>query len=307
MRQGCKARTMADCFFQLPLAYACAKVNLTLHITGRRADGYHLLESLVAFASPDSEACDQLTLSPGLETKFSVSGTMATTLNTADNLVTKAANMFMLHFPQAVSGHFQLTKVLPVSAGIGGGSADAAAALRLLANLNKIQKTDPRLQEIARELGADVLMCLMEESRFVKGIGDDLGPVLKGVSLPVVLINPGIPVSTPDVFRRAAFLENTMYPEHQHPSYPDSFTQQALIDFLRQSRNDLEPAAMVMAPVIRDVIDVLYENSTCLLARMSGSGATVFGVFPTLESASCAARGIQTAHPQWWVVPTMLQ
>src|SRR5689334_19493216 len=175
---------------------ACAKVNLTLRVNGRRADGYHDLESVVAFA----DCADQLTLSPGPDLGLTMSGPLAQACgDTSDNLVIKAARLLGERVPGMKAGSFALDKVLPVAAGIGGGSADAAAALRLLAQLNGVALDDPRVIEVARLTGADVPVCVQSAGCVMTGVGETLQP-LRLPTMPCVMINPGVPVATRDVF-----------------------------------------------------------------------------------------------------------
>jgi 4-diphosphocytidyl-2-C-methyl-D-erythritol kinase len=287
---------------------APAKINLTLAVRGRRADGYHLLESLVAFASVG----DELSHSAAHVSALTIKGPQAAGLVAdADNLVLRAARHLQTLLPGLRSGHFSLLKRLPVASGIGGGSADAAAALRLLARLNGLGLDDPAMQQAARQTGADVPVCLGGKARIMAGIGDVLGPPLILPRLNAVLVNPGIAVATGDVFT-ALGLQPGRTEASQPPSIqdlPPSALQNAagLIAWLATRGNDLERPALKIAPVIATVLDELRKAPGCRLARMSGSGATCFGLFDECDTAARAARSIASRHKNWWVKPTILR
>jgi 4-diphosphocytidyl-2-C-methyl-D-erythritol kinase len=279
-----------------------AKVNLTLRVIGRRVDGYHELESMVAFA----DCADRLTLTPGSTLDLTMSGPLAEACGeTSDNLVLKAAHLLRDRVPGLKTGHFTLDKVLPVAAGIGGGSADAAAALRLLAQANGLTAGDARLIEVAQLTGADVPVCLGSHACVMTGVGEALLP-LSLPELPCVLVNPRVPVATRDVFNALGLrngellvgatdvMRATAWPE-QGASVED------WVEVLAASSNDLEAPAMRLQPVIGEVIAALNATDGAWLARMSGSGATCFAIFETAAEAQAAAQKIQLDHPPWWV------
>lgn len=277
---------------------APAKINLTLRVLGRRADGYHELESLVAFA----ELADTLALQPEGSVALDVSGPFAGPSGpVSDNLVLKAAAALGRRVGGLQAGHFQLEKNIPVAAGIGGGSADAAAALRLLARANDIALDDARLMEAARETGADVPVCLASRPCIMRGIGELLSPPLELPQLPAVLVNPGVALATRDVFAKFAGMQSVQNAIGDLPRSAD-----ALIGFLEQHGNDLAPAAIACAPVIAEVIDSLRAVQGCRLARMSGSGATCFGLFASAGEAAAAAWLLQAGHKDWWVCSTSI-
>jgi 4-diphosphocytidyl-2-C-methyl-D-erythritol kinase len=283
---------------------APAKVNLTLHIEGRRADGYHELTSLVAFAG----ASDTLTLTPGSSLGLDVAGPRAASAGPdAENLVLKAARLLAEARPGLRVGRFSLVKRLPAAAGIGGGSSDAAAALRLLARANDIPVHDPSLLDAARRTGSDVTVCLDPRARMMRGTGGDVGPALRLPPLFAVLVNPGVPVETAQVFRAMALERGEASHYGAHPIVPDSVEFEDLVGLLRRGRNDMEAAACVLAPVIGDVLAVLGAAKGCRIARMSGSGATCFGLFASCRAAGKAARVIAAMHPDWWVKATALR
>jgi 4-diphosphocytidyl-2-C-methyl-D-erythritol kinase len=279
-----------------------AKVNLTLRVIGRRVDGYHELESVVAFA----DCADRLSLAPGSSLDLTMSGPLAGACGeTSDNLVLKAAHLLGDRVPGLKTGSFTLDKVLPVAAGIGGGSADAAAALRLLAQANGLTAGDARLIEVAQLTGADVPVCLGSHACVMTGVGEALLP-LSLPELPCVLINPRVPVATRDVFNALGLrngellvgatdvMRATAWPE-QGASVED------WVEVLAASSNDLEAPAMRLQPVIGEVIAALNATDGAWLARMSGSGATCFAIFETAAEAQAAAQKLQLDHPKWWV------
>jgi 4-diphosphocytidyl-2-C-methyl-D-erythritol kinase len=269
---------------------APAKINLTLRVLGRRADGYHELESLVAFA----DLADTLTLQPGEATALDVSGPFATASgNISDNLVLKAVSALGQRLSGLTAGHFRLEKNIPVAAGIGGGSADAAAALRLLARVNGIAAGDARLMDAARAVGADVPACLASRPCIMRGVGEKLAQ-LDMPRLPAVLVNPGVALGTRDVFAKFAGLQGGA-PIGEVPRTPE-----ALLAFLARHRNDLTPAAIACAPIIDDVLAQLREAPGSLLARMSGSGATCFALFASAGEAAAAVWRVQNKHKDWW-------
>ncbi|MBL8567971.1 MAG: 4-(cytidine 5'-diphospho)-2-C-methyl-D-erythritol kinase [Phreatobacter sp.] len=285
---------------------APAKINLTLAVRGRRADGYHDLESLVAFAA----AGDELRFEPGGESyDLAVRGaTAADAGQLADNLVLKAARLASERISGLPGGRFVLVKRLPVAAGLGGGSSDAAAALRLLARAAGLASDDPRLIEAARLTGADVPVCLEARPRMMRGIGHDLGSVLALPRLPALLVNPRVSVPTPDVFRRLGMAAGSTGAADAASTIERqaALRRSDLIARLHASRNDLEPPALAIAPVIGEALATLRTDPGCRLARMSGSGATVFGLFDTCRAAAAAGKAIAADHPGWWVKPTMI-
>ena len=272
---------------------APAKINLTLRVTGRRADGYHTLESLVAFA----DLADDVTLEPGGEASLTVTGKFAEASGvTSDNLVLRAERTLRQQIGDLKSGAFSLTKNIPVAAGLGGGSSDAAAALRLLAELNGLALNDPRLMAAARHVGADVPVCLDPRARIMRGIGDELSSAMTLPKLNAVLVNPGVAVPTKSVF--AAF-DPRYAGTRAHDGVPDKY--EPFIAWLGGYANDLTDAASRAAPVIRDVLAMLSAQIGCRVARMSGSGATCFALFDGRDESEHAAEQIQRVNSGWWV------
>jgi 4-diphosphocytidyl-2-C-methyl-D-erythritol kinase len=281
---------------------APAKVNLTLRVLGRRADGYHEIESLVAFAGVG----DALSFAPGGGLALNVRGPSAAQAGaTADNLVLKAARALADRLPTVGAGTFDLDKRLPVAAGLGGGSTDAAAALRLLARTNKLAPDDPLLYAAARATGADVPVCLDPRTRLMRGIGEVLFGPFNLPPLRGVLVNPGDALATKAVFAR--------WKPPATPLVPADLTvltamtkRDQLVRFLLSQTNDLESAAIALAPIVADVLLALSSQPRCELARMSGSGATCFAVFASAVDAIKAAEAIHAEYPNWWVRATAL-
>jgi 4-diphosphocytidyl-2-C-methyl-D-erythritol kinase len=282
---------------------APAKINLTLHVVGRRPDGYHELESLVAF----SRSGDSLSLIPSDNLKLDVSGPMAQTCgDPQDNLVVKAVRNLAARIEGLKLGALHLTKELPVAAGIGGGSSDAAAALRLVARANGLAQEDPRLLDAAQATGADVPVCLAARARMMTGIGEHLGPVLQLPPLPTLIVNPRQPLETKAVFARMKIAPGSETGFGSHPQISGGLGYEALLAALRKGRNDMEDAACVLVPVIGDMLAILAAAPGCKLARMSGSGATCFAIFTDCRAAGRAKKTILAAHPGWWVKTTIL-
>ena len=282
---------------------ARAKVNLTLRVNGRRVDGYHDLESVVAFC----DCADRLTLTPGPELILTMTGPLAGACGeTSDNLVLKAAQLLGRSVAGLKAGSFTLEKVLPVAAGIGGGSADAAAALRLLARLNDLALDDERLREVALATGADVPVCLASRACDMTGVGETL-MWLSPPKMPCVLVNPCVPVATKDVFkalglRRGELLIGATDVVMQGSSWPEEGgSLEEWVEALASGSNDLETPAMKIQPVIGAVISALNATNGAWLARMSGSGATCFALYENTADAKRAADKILREHPEWWV------
>ena len=277
---------------------APAKLNLYLHVTGRRADGYHELDSLVSFAA----LADTLEIAPADTLALTVSGPFAAALDAGDNLAIRAAAALAERLGRPADVRIALHKRIPVAAGLGGGSADAAAVLRGLARMWRLgaeQAGD--IREVALGLGADVPVCLHSRAAYMAGIGEALSAPPRLPACAVVLVNPGVPVPTGSVFaaRRGPFSAPGRF--HESPQ-----NAVALADLLHTRRNDLEPPARAQAPEIDQVLARLAAAPGCLLARMSGSGGTCFGLFADEAAAADAAGAIGREHPAWWVQATYL-
>jgi 4-diphosphocytidyl-2-C-methyl-D-erythritol kinase len=267
-------------------SFAPAKINLTLHVTGRRADGYHLLDSLVAFADLGDRICAEAADDLSLE----IAGPMAAGLTAGpDNLVVRAARLMGVRGARLV-----LEKHLPLASGIGGGSSDAAATIRALAQLTGQPLPEARATVA---LGADVPVCLDPRPQRMRGVGERLEPVAGLPPFWMVLANPGVDVPTPAVFRDLDRRDGTPMAD----SLPACRDIAALAAFLSGQRNDLETPASRIAPVIGQVLSALASAPGCRLARMSGSGATCFGLFADAAQADAARAHIATLEPGWWV------
>lgn len=280
---------------------APAKINLALHVTRRRDDGYHDLESLIVFA----DLSDELTATPADTDSLTISGPFGDGLGAGStNLVMRALAAFRARWPGLVPEGLalHLVKNLPVAAGIGGGSADAAAALRLLAHMSGRDLPLSELSDLAAGLGADVPACLISRPLVARGVGEILAPLADFPALHIVLINPLVPVATADIFRRLNAHDN--YPL---PALPNPLTRPAQLGlWLAETRNDLQPPAIKLVPVMGEIIDTLAETPGCILARMSGSGATVFGLFGTEGQAHEAAQIMRRHNPHHWVAAAPL-
>ena len=274
---------------------APAKVNLYLHVTDRRADGLHELDSL--FVRVD--ACDQITGEAAETLTLEVRGPFAEALsdqNADDNLVLKAARLLAQEADVTAGAALVLEKHLPVAAGIGGGSADAAATLRLLVDLWSLDFGPARLAAIAARLGADVPPCLHHVPLAVSGIGDIVEPSPRLPAAWLVLVNPGVDVLTARVFAARSGGFSGAQPLTREPRDVADLAHE-----LGLRRNDLETPAIALAPVIADVLGELRQLAGILLARMSGSGATCFGLAASAADAERSAAVLAKAHPRWWV------
>ena len=282
---------------------APAKVNLTLRVRGRRADGYHELESLVAFAPFG----DRLTLTPGGPLELDVSGPAAGGAGPLDdNLVVRAVRALAGRIDGLAAGRFGLHKALPSGAGLGGGSSDAAAALRLVAQLNGIALDDPRLYDAARATGADVPVCLQGRPCVMRGIGERLSAPLRLPPLGIVIVHPGFATATGPVFKALGLAPGDAHPvSGAAPAYGedslDGAPAETFLGWLASERNDLETPAIATAPAIAAVLAVIAGLPGCRLARMSGSGSACFGLFDDGEVAAAAAAAAAQAEASFWV------
>ena len=278
---------------------APAKINLFLHVTGRRPDGYHELESLVAFAVVH----DRIEVRGGNGLTLEIDGPFAGALDAGgDNLALDAARALAAEAGIPPDARIRLHKALPVAAGIGGGSADAAATLRALCTLWRLSVPADRLQALALDLGADVPVCLFARTGIVRGIGERIAPASALPEVPMVLVNPMVPLPTAEAF---AAREGPFSAPVSFDAAPADVT--ALAAVLSGTRNDLAPAARRICPEIDAALDAIRATPSCLMARLSGSGPTCFGLFPSKEAASEAAGRIAAGRPGWWVRATYLR
>lgn len=272
---------------------APAKLNLYLHVTGRRPDGYHLLDGLVAFA----DVHDTLTIAPARSLEFSADGPCADALGDPDgNLVVRAALALGAAAGRTPNLHFHLTKRLPVASGIGGGSADAAACLRGLATLWDLDPAGRGVLDVARKLGADIPVCVDGRAGYIGGIGTEVDSAPSFPDAWLLLVNPGIALPTPDVYRAR---QGAFTPPMRFDGMPG--TAKELAARLALRRNDLTAAAVSRVPEIERVITAIAETEGCLLSRMSGSGATCFGIYADPARAVRAAAVVGQENPAWWI------
>ena len=275
-------------------AFAPAKINLFLHVGDKRADGFHDLESLVAFV----EAGDTLSFAQSSELTLKIDGPFAAGLEAeGDNLVLRAARTLASHAKRPAGAAITLTKNLPVASGIGGGSADAAAALRGLTRLWALDMSWPQLRALAEELGSDVPVCVESKPSWMEGRGERVTPAGALPDMAMVLVNPGVAVPTADVFRTLKDRRGTGAVDHA----ARLLRPRELIAFLKSTTNDLEVPALALAPVIGEVLSELSRMPGVELWRMSGSGATCFALFEDESAAEMAAIALAHSHPAWWV------
>ncbi len=279
------------------LIKAPAKINLALHVTGQRADGYHVLDSLVVFTGFG----DDLTFTLAEIDTLIIDGPFAASLHDSkSNLVMQAMTLLRA----SASGHpclpvdIRLTKNLPVASGIGGGSSDAAATLRGLCQLWSLPYSLSELQALGATLGADVPMCLAGKPLRATGIGDEIVLFSAFPALDLVVVNPGVEISTPEIFKALTKKDN-----RPMSSKSNLTSFHAVSEFLSAQHNDLQRPAIALQPVIADCLSVLQDKGA-MLVRMSGSGATCFGLFTNPAMAARAAQSIRAAHPNWFAVAT---
>jgi len=278
----------------MPSLLAPAKINLALHITATRADGYHEISSLVTFA----DFGDRITVTPARNLRLEVTGRFAHALGEAKekNLVWRAATALQDAAGVRKGAAIQLEKSLPIASGIGGGSSDAATAALLLNDLWGLGLSKEALAKILLPLGADIPMCLHRKTALISGIGEKISPMPSIPALGVVLVNPGVEVSTSEVF---GFYDK----ERPIASAEIAVSSHAgeMLERLALLRNDLQEPAQRLCPVIGEVLEALLSTSGCLLSRMSGSGATCFGLYPDAEAAQKAAGELSRHHGSWWI------
>lgn len=279
--------------------FSPAKINLFLHIIKRYDNGYHALQSLVAFTNIG----DTLTFETAADFKLGITGPFANTLNQCpyESLSpVQAAQLLSAHTHHPLTGYITLDKQLPIASGIGGGSANAAATLIGLNQLWDTKLSLPQLADIGLALGADVPMCLYNTPALVSGIGEEITPFEHLPTLAIVMVNPGVEVATPIIYQ--AFRQQSK--EFSQPL--TTFAKTSVIEWLSEQHNDLEPIACGQFPIIHDVLNALSQTNQCLLWRMSGSGATCFGLYASAEDGKQAALLIQQLYPKWWVKSGLL-
>ncbi|PPC99340.1 MAG: 4-(cytidine 5'-diphospho)-2-C-methyl-D-erythritol kinase [Hyphomicrobium sp.] len=283
---------------------ACAKINLTLRVLGRRTDGYHELESLVAFAS---DIYDVISLDSAAPTRVSVTGPTAAYL-TGKNLVEEAQTLMQSLAPDEPIGALHLDKHLPIAAGIGGGSADAAAVLRIVQRAHPHVPEWQDLSSVAYKLGADVPVCFANRASIMSGIGEHLQNAVIPAACAIVLVNPQTHVPADKTARIFSALAAPEYSGYASPMSSLKFTDvDALLSYMAEHRNDLETVASKVVLEIADMCEALFATQGCRIARMSGAGPTCFGLFDTIELATDAALKLSANHPTWWIKASRLQ
>lgn len=278
---------------------ACAKINLYLHVVGKRNDGYHLLDSLFAFADKG----DVIGIEPAEKFSLTFSGTYGDFL-TADknNSVVIAAQKMCEALDETLNFHLHLEKNMPVASGIGGGSADASATMRLIMRFFQKQLPEDVLESLALTIGADVPACLYQKAVFVSGIGEKVTVAPDVPALPLLLINPNKPLSTPAVFkaRKSGFSE-------KNPMKKSDFSNNGFINALKKRHNDLTDSAISLCPEIKEILSVFSNEKNCLFSTMSGSGATCIGLFDSIAERDDFFQKTKKNHPNWWFMSALLK
>ena len=276
---------------------APAKINLYLNIIGQRVNDYHELDSLIAFAAHG----DQIEVKKCDHFKLEASGPFSETLPPSnENLVIKAAKELARGTNYEGGACIKLIENLPVSSGVGGGSADAAATLKALNDLWETNLQNKDLMVMALRLGADVPVCMLSKTARMSGIGDKISKVSGVPNCGILLVNPGIPISTVNVFQ---LFEGDFSNQVKIPKIENS---EAFFDFLSNQKNDLQDAAIKIAPIIKEVLNILTDDPNCRLARLSGSGGTCFGLYEDEATALFTAESMFGHFPDWWIQPTRL-
>lgn len=278
--------------------FARAKINLHLHVTGKREDGYHYLDSLIAF----TDAGDYLTFEASDTFRLNIAGPFAATLRDTDNSVIKAARLMAQHLGREPEVHITLEKNLPLGAGIGGGSADAATCLTGLNQFWQAGLDNKILESLAAQIGADVPVCVANKAAVIRNLGDIIVPAPALPEIYALLIWPNCFASTPEVYKNLkleSFSDNFNF----RKSYSD--VTELVID-LKETRNDLQSVSTRLFPAINEALDMLGKTPDCLFSRMSGSGSTVFGIFESAALTKNAAENISAAYPDWWIKPVLI-
>lgn len=273
--------------------HAPAKINLTLNVTGKRDDGYHLLHSLTCF----SDFGDDITLTPHNEFKFTVGSEIGEVPINYDNLVVKTAHLLARHYNKPLNCHIHLTKSIPMGAGLGGGSADAAATAKALLQFWDITADVPEINALLLTLGADIPVCYYAKPCIFEGIGEIITPLNNTPNFHAVLVYPSVSSSTPEIFKNY----------HQAYSKTPVLKEDDYLNFTKNNNNDLTEAAIKITPAIKELLEKLLKTEECLTSKMSGSGSCCFGLYPSEKASQLAAEKIQKERPNWWVRPVILK
>ncbi len=273
--------------------HAPAKVNLTLNITGKRDDGYHLLHSLACF----SDFGDDITLNSHNEFKFTVGSEIGDVPINDDNLVVKTAHLLANHYNKPLNCHIHLTKRIPMGAGLGGGSTDAAATATALLQFWGIVADEKEINTLLLTLGADIPVCYHAKPCIFEGIGEIITPVHDMPDLHAALVYPNTPSSTPEIFKNF----------DQNFSKTPVLDENNYLDFIKNNDNELTIAAIKVTPVIKEILNETLQTADCLLSKMSGSGSCCFSLYPSKQASQLAVEKIQKERPNWWVRPVILK
>lgn len=276
-----------------------AKLNLFLHVTGKRSDGYHELDSLAVFTE---DVYDLISIEFSDQYQLIINGPFASELTASENIITRAVNLLSKKYQKPTTVKIKLTKNIPVASGIGGGSSNAATVIKLLCRLWGVSIDDLNINSISEDLGADVPMFFSSGACYFNGIGEIISPVKLLPDIWAVLINPGIQVYTPEIFRMVS--EKHYKPQMLHQY---SFDNQTLISFLKDTQNDLYFNALQIVPSLSNMVTALSDISGCELSRMSGSGATCFGLFSNIQQAKASVKFLQEKFPNYWIRLTKLR
>ncbi len=279
-------------------AQAPAKINLFLHVTGKREDGYHLLESLVGFC----DIADVITISSSSKFNLTIDGPFASALNVEDNLIVKTVNLLAEYADKLTALNIHLTKNIPLGAGLGGGSADAAAVFKGLMNYWDIEASELELRDLLLQLGADVPVCYASSSCIMRGIGEEIESCDIPLNIPVLLIYPNVGSSTEEIFKNY----DGHFSKLLKKTPTDLSHEKTFLEFLKKQNNDLTDAAGIANPLINAALDLLKIQTGTMLARMSGSGSTCFGLFSHFDQAESAKAIIKNLHPDWWVETSLI-
>jgi 4-diphosphocytidyl-2-C-methyl-D-erythritol kinase len=280
-------------------AKSLAKINLFLHIMGRRKDDYHELDSLVVFTE---DVYDVISIELSDHYQFIIDGPFANKLIKNENIITLAVNLLSQKYQKKPLVKINLTKNLPVASGIGGGSSNAATAIKLLCKLWNLSISDSEMISICKNIGADVPMFIINQASYFNGIGEILTPLKKIPNIWAILVNPGISVSTPEIFKMGL---KKHYKQHIYHEY--SFNKKTLISFLKKTQNDLYFNSLKLVPSLSKILDTLASFEGCEISRMSGSGATCFGIFSNVQLAETALKSLQIMFPNYWIKLTKLK
>jgi len=280
-------------------AKSLAKINLFLHIMGKRKDDYHELDSLVVFTE---DVYDVISIALSDHYQFIIDGPFANRLTKNENIITRTVNLLSQKYQKPPFVKISLTKNLPIASGIGGGSSNAATTIKLLCKLWNLSISDSEMISICKDIGADVPMFIINQASYFNGIGEILTPLKKIPNIWAILANPDISILTPEIFKMGL---KKYFKQHIYHEY--SFNNQTLISFLKKTQNDLYFNSLKLVPSLGQILDTLANLEGCEISRMSGSGATCFGIFSNVQLAETALKSLQVIFPNYWIKLTKLK